>query len=93
MVYTDQYLYPWHVNRLIAPNERLTPEQKKPVGYFVQHQGVWWFVNQTLPALKDVTNKKDILPGSKVELVDGLQLLLSPEENGRLVQVQMVRGE
>jgi serine/threonine protein kinase len=93
MVYTDQYLYPWHVNRLIAPNERLTPEQKKPVGYFVQHQGIWWFVNQTLPALKDVTNKKDIPPGAKVELVDGLQLLLSPEENGRLVQVQMVRGE
>lgn len=93
MVYTDQYLYPWHVNRLIAPNERLTPEQKKPVGYFVQHQGIWWFVNQALPALKDVTNNKDIPPGAKVELVDGLQLLLSPEENGRLVQVQMVRGD
>jgi serine/threonine protein kinase len=92
MVYTDQYLYPWHVNRLIAPNERLTPDQKKPVGYFVQHQGTWWFINQTLPALKDVTNKRDIPPGSKVELTDELQLLLSPEENGRLVQVQMVRG-
>ena len=92
MVYTDQYLYPWHVNRLIAPNEKLTPEQKKPVGYFVQHQGTWWFVNNTLLALKDITGKRDIPPGSKVELTDGLQLLLSPEEHGRLVQVQMVRG-
>ena len=92
MVYTDQYLYSWHVNRLIAPNERLTPEQKKPVGYFVLHNGQWWFVNQTLTGLKDVTNKKDIPVGSKVELVDGLQLLLSPEESGRLVQVQMVKG-
>jgi serine/threonine protein kinase len=92
MVYTDQYLYPWHVNRLITPNERLTPDQKKPVGYFVMHQGTWWFINQTLPALKDITNKRDIPPGSKVELTDGLQLLLSPEDNCRLVQVQMVRG-
>jgi hypothetical protein len=92
MVYTDQYLYPWHVNRLIAPNERLTPEQKKPVGYFVLHQGTWWFINQTLTALKDITNKCDVPPGSKVELRDGLQLQLSPEDNCRLVQVQMVRG-
>lgn len=93
MVYTDQYLYPWHVNRHIVPNERLTPEQKKPVGYFVLHDAQWWFVNQTLTGLKDVTNKTDIPLGSKVELVDGLQLLLSPENNGRLVQVQMVKGK
>jgi len=93
MVYTDQYLYPWHVNRHIVPNERLTPEQKMPVGYFVLHNGQWWFVNQTLIGLKDVTNKTDIPLGSKVELVDGLQLLLSPADNGRLVQVQMVKGK
>ena len=92
MVYTDQYLYPWHVHRHIAPNERLTPDQKKPVGYFVLHNGQWWFVNQLLTTLKDVTNKKVIPPGGKVELVDGLQLLLSSEDTGRLVQVQMVKG-
>lgn len=92
MVYTDQYLYQWHVHRHIAPNERLTPDQKKPVGYFVLHNGQWWFVNQLLTTLKDVTNKKDIPPGGKVELVDGLQLLLSSEDTGRLVQVQMVKG-
>jgi hypothetical protein len=39
-----------------------------------------------------MTNKCDIPPGSKVELRDGLQLQLSPEDNCRLVQVQMVRG-
>jgi len=93
MVYTDQYLYPWHVNRLIAPNEKLTADQKKPVGYFVLHNGQWWFVNQTLTGLKDVTNKADIPLGGKVELTDGLQLLLSPEDNCRLVQVQMVQGK
>ena len=91
MVYTDQYHYPGHVNRLIAPNEKLTPEHKKPVGYFVMHNGQWWFVNQTLTSLKDVTHKIDIPPGGKVELTDGLQLLLSPEDNCRLIQVQMVK--
>jgi hypothetical protein len=93
MVYTDQYLYPWHVDRLIAPNEKLTPDQKIPVGYFVLHRGQWWFVNQTLTGLKDVTNKTDIPLGAKVELTDGLQLLLGSEENYRLVQVQMVHGK
>ena len=89
VVYTNQHLYPWHVNRLIVPNEKLTPEQKKPVGYFLQHQGSWWFVNNTLPALKDITGKRDVPPGSKVQLTDGLQILLSPEDNGRLLQVQI----
>jgi serine/threonine protein kinase len=93
MVYPDQYLYQWHVNRMVFPNEKLTPEQKKPVGYFIRHEGKWLLVNQKLPSLKDLTNKIDVSPGQHVELVDGLQLLLSPEDNGRLVQVQMVRGQ
>lgn len=27
MVWTGQSIYAWHANNLIAPNERLTPEQ------------------------------------------------------------------
>jgi len=92
VVYPDQYLYPWHANRLIVPNEKLSAEQRKPIGYFQLHQGDWWFVNQSLPGMKDVTNKRDIKPGESVKLFEGLQLLLSPEENGRLIQVQMVHG-
>lgn len=90
MVYSNQYLYPWHVNRMVFPNEKLTAEQKKPVGYFVLHQSKWVFVNQTLTAMKDVTEKQDVAVNSMVELTDGKQLLLSPEDGGRLVQVQMV---
>lgn len=90
MVYSDQYLYPWHVSRWIAPNERATAEQRKPVGYFVFHLGKWILVNQKMPGLKDVTGKKSIAIGERVELCDGQKLLLSPEEGGRLVHVQMV---
>lgn len=90
MVYNNQYIYPWHANRNVFPNEKLKPEDKKPVGYFVFHGNQWLFVNQSLPHMKDVTGKKDIVPGSHVVLEDGKQLLLSPEDGGRLIQVQMV---
>ena len=91
MVYTNQYLYPWHVTRAIFPSERLTAEQKRPVGYFVFHNGKWLLVNQTLAGLKDVTSGDGTLhpPGSQVVLANDQKLLLSPEDGGRLVHVQM----
>ena len=98
MVYSDQYLYPWHVDRTVFPSERLTAEQRKPVGYFKLHAGKWVFVNQTLPAMTELVQGKPasegipIPVGSMVELTDGKTILLSPAEGGRLVQVQMVRG-
>jgi serine/threonine protein kinase len=92
MVYHDQYLYAWHVDRNVFPNEKLADEQKRPVGYFKFHQGRWVFVNQRLPAMKDLTGKADVPINTMVELAEGQQLLLSPEDGGRLVQVQMVSG-
>jgi serine/threonine protein kinase len=90
MVYSNQSLFPWHIDRDIAPNERLTDQQKKRVGYFVLHQNIWYLVNENMPNLMDVVTKKAISPGDKVQLTDGLQLLLSRATGGRLVVVQMV---
>ncbi len=92
MVYTNQYLYPWHASRKVVPNEKLTAEQRKPVGYFVFHQGKWLLINQTLAGLKDVDANKPIPPGSSVELTDGQKLLLNPDDGGRLIHVQMVKA-
>jgi hypothetical protein len=93
MVWTGQSLFPWHANSLVAPNERLTPAQRKRVGYFVLHEGVWWLVNENLPDLTDVTAGKSPIPiGDKVALVEGQQLLLSKGDGGRLVVVQMVQS-
>jgi serine/threonine protein kinase len=91
MVYTNQYLYPWHVSRTVFPNERLTAEQKKPVGYFVFHGGRWLLVNQTLAGLKDVSagEGRHLPPGSQVVLENDQKLLLSSEDGGRLVHIQM----
>ena len=90
MVWTGQSLFWWHVNRLIAPNEKLTDEQRRRVGYFVLHHDVWWLVNERLPDLMDMGSRTPVPIGGKVELKDGLQLLLSKDEGGRLVLVQMV---
>jgi len=89
MVYHNQYLYRWHTNRLVFPNEKLTDEQKKPVGYFVKHQGNWVLVNQNLPELFDLTNKKEIPIGKHVILKENSQLLLEKGNGGRLALVQM----
>ena len=92
MVYSNQYLYPWHVNRTVFPNEKLTDDQRKPVGYFVLHHGKWVFVNQRLDSMKDLTENKDVPVGTMTELADDKQLLLSREEGGRLLHVQMVKS-
>jgi len=89
MVYHDQYLFQWHVNRNIIRSERLTAEQKIPVGYFTFHNNRWVFVNQKLTSLVDKTDDKDIPVGSMVELTDGKKLLLSKEEGGRVVVITM----
>lgn len=90
MVWTGQSIFAWHANNLIAPNERLTAEQLKRVGYFVLHQQQWWLVNENLPDLMDVQSKQTIPIGGKIELTDGKQILLSKADGGRLVVVQMV---
>ena len=92
MVWTGQSIFAWHINNMIAPNERLTSEQTKRKGYFVLHQGVWWLVNEDLPDLTDVVTKTNILIGGKIELKDGAQILLSKEDGGRLALVQMVEA-
>jgi serine/threonine protein kinase len=89
MVYHNQYLFQWHVNRNIARNEKLTPEQKIPVGYFTFHNNKWVLVNQKLTYLKDLTEDKLIGINQMVELTHGKRLLLSNEDGGRVVNITM----
>jgi hypothetical protein len=89
MVYNDQYLFQWHVNRTIARNEKLTAQQKVPVGYFTYFKDKWVLVNQKLTSLKDVTEDKEIPIGSMVELTNGKKILLSKEEGGRVIVVTL----
>ncbi len=71
------------------PNEHLKPDQQKRVGYFQFHDGSWILVNEDMPDLFDLQNSKAIPVGGYVKLAEGNQFLLSKEEKGRLIQVQI----
>jgi hypothetical protein len=84
----------WHMNRFITPNERIKPEDKKPVGDFHFHGGKWILINRRLNDMWDVTEqpKRQIKINEYVELVDGKKILLSGEDGGRLIVVQLVNN-
>lgn len=92
MVYNKQLLYMWHVNKYVSANEKTTTEQKAPVGDFHFHNGKWILINRKLPCLYDKDFEKKIGIGEAVELTDGKKLLLSTEEGGRLIIVQLVKA-
>jgi hypothetical protein len=87
MVYNNQYLFEWHVNRNIKRNETLTAEQKIPAGYFTFYNNRWVLVNQKLSSLKDLTQDKEIPIGTMVDITGGKKLLLSKEEGGRIAVI------
>ncbi|MGL5980129.1 MAG: helix-hairpin-helix domain-containing protein [Phocaeicola sp.] len=92
MVYNRQSLYMWHVNRLIAANERTKEEDRIPVGDFHFHNGKWILINRRLNFLYDKEIDKKIEIGEAVELTEGKKILLSTEDGGRLIVVQLVNN-
>jgi len=92
MVYDKQILYMWHVNRFINANEKTTTEQKIPVGDFHFHKGKWILINRKLTSLYDKDIDKKIEIGESVELTEGKKILLSKEDGGRLIVVQLVNN-
>ncbi|MCQ2218119.1 MAG: kinase [Paludibacteraceae bacterium] len=92
MVYDKQTLYMWHVNRFITPNEKTKDEDKKPVGDFHFHNGKWILINRRLNSLYDKDLDKKIEIGQFVELTEGKKILLSTEDGGRLIIVQLVNN-
>ncbi len=89
VVYSNLYLYQWHINRHVFPNEKLTEPQRKPAGYFVRHEGKWLLINQAIPILKELVSGQEVLPGGNLELQEGQQLLFSEEDGARMFVVQM----
>ena len=95
MVYDKQSLYQWHVSHFVSPSEKLTAEERRPVGDFHFHGGRWILINRSLSSMFEMQpdgEKRQVNPGEFVELLDGKQFLLSAEEGGRLVSVQLVNN-
>lgn len=75
------------------PNhERTTDDQKKRVGYFVFHNDQWWLVNEGLSGLISLPDRKTVGIGEKLLLEDNTQFILSSEDGGRLVVVQLLNN-
>ena len=95
MVYHQQSLYLWHVNRFKAPNEKLNDTEKRPVGDFHLLNGKWVLINRKLESMYEIKSdgtKQKIEIGKYVELNNGTKILLSTEDGGRLVVVSMVNN-
>lgn len=92
MVFSNQSLFPWHINRLIHPNESIATEHKRRVGYFVYHNDRWYLVNERMPSLKEAKKNIDYPIGSQIILEDGMNLLIGTNQGDRLIQVQMANS-
>ncbi len=92
MVYNRQSLYMWHVNRFIFPNEKLSAEEKRPVGDFHFHNGKWILINRRLPYMWDKDTDTKIEIGQAVELTEGKKILLGKNDGDRLIIVQLVNN-
>lgn len=82
----------WHVNRFVNANEKTTSDQKTPVGDFHFHNGKWILINRKLTSMYDKDIDKKIEIGEAVELTEGKKILLSKEDGGRLIIVQLVKA-
>ncbi|MBR3920021.1 MAG: kinase [Clostridia bacterium] len=92
MVYHHQSLYKWHVNRFVFPNERLSDEDKRPVGDFHFHNGKWILINRRLNDLWDKDKNVKIEINQAVELTEGKKILLGRQDGDRLIIVQLVKN-
>ena len=92
MVYHHQSLYKWHVNRFVFPNERLSDEDKRPVGDFHFHNGKWLVINRRLNDRWDKDKNVKIEINQAVELTEGKKILLGRQDGDRLIVVQLVKN-
>jgi len=87
VIYNNISLFPWHVFGNVFPGEEA---DRTPQAYCVFHQGQWLMINQNLSSLTSPGGNR-VPSGQAVALVDGAQIRLSQEPNGRIAEVQIVR--
>ena len=78
------------INEIEPIFEKLTDEQKKPVGDFHFYNGKWILINRRLPELWDKDTDTKIEIGQFVELTEGKKILLGKNDGDRLIIVQLV---
>lgn len=95
MIYKDQSIFPWHIDRNIIPNERLQQKDSQRVAYCIFHNNKWLFVNEKINDLLDYTdsnNIKKIDKGDYIVLEENTKILVKQYNSARLMLVQLVKG-
>jgi len=91
-VYDGLSLYAWHANRFLFPNERLAAPLRQRVGYVQFHDGHWHLVNTALPDMAEADTGRIVAIGARTALTDGRQILLSRQDGGRLIHIQIANA-
>ncbi len=89
--YPGKTLHVWHAETGVEPGPDVDAE---PVARIVLEQGKWFLVNLSLNYARLIeggTLGKPIPVGHKVELTEGLALMLGPIHKGRMAYVQWLR--
>lgn len=94
MVYKDQSLFKWHINRSISPNERLKASDASRIGYFTEHNGAWYLVNEHMSEMYvyEGGNKVRIEKGKHVKLSSDTKVSFGQSKDFRMFVVQMVEN-
>jgi serine/threonine protein kinase len=92
MIFSNQHLYRWHAFKNVFPNEKLTEEDRKSLGYFSFFNNDWVFVNTGLDDMRDISNDKPVRRGEGVKLTEGAQWQFSSAKEGRLCRITLVKS-
>ncbi len=95
MIYKDQSIFPWHIDRHIIPNERLKPHENSRVAYCIFHNNQWLLVNEKVHNMfkyKEDGELEAIEIGKSIVLEDDLKIYIKNIQSPRLLLVQMVKG-
>lgn len=79
-VWNNRYLYKWHLFSNLSPQQA----ERDPQAYFSYYQDKWWMVNQSGHDMIIVDEEEYLRDGHAVEITEGLKVLMSPEDSGRL---------
>jgi uncharacterized protein YegL len=89
VLYNGKNLHRWHVFDDVANNERLKPEEKKPVADIQAYQGAWLFINRAIDGLMSPSGNR-VPPGQAIELKHGMTFRLSSAPHGRVAVIEMM---
>lgn len=89
--YPGRTLHAWHCHRGVEPKPNADLTVK---GQIAMENGKWFLVNRDLPEARLIENGtvgRPVAVNDRIELTDGLTMLMAPPPKGRMVYVQWIR--